>query len=220
MKPTQWYARRGIIYDRETFHSAAAYCTENLRPDAFQNVYQRNAYYGWVQRQIDAKGIKSKWFKAAQLVTGFRAVGGTELPDFGTFSSSAVDKFLQGGNKFLFSHNMKNAKDLLADGKMTGEFIDANGKKQSFNGLTGIDLDNKIVEFEQSKVQVYINSYKGNDLNEIISGINELMSGSLGPQAVKDVMKEFFNGGDTFNFRNYSDRVKLGQELIKKAHNE
>lgn len=38
--------------------------------------------------------------------------------------------------------------------------------------------------------------------------------------AVQDVMKEFFNGGSTFNFRNYSDRVKLGQELIKKASNE
>lgn len=38
--------------------------------------------------------------------------------------------------------------------------------------------------------------------------------------AVKDVIKESFNGGDSFNFKNYADRVKLGQELIKKAHNE
>ena len=46
------------------------------------------------------------------------------------------------------------------------------------------------------------------------------MSGSLGPRAVKDVMKERFNGGKSFNFKNYEYRVKLGQELIKKAHNE
>jgi hypothetical protein len=77
-----------------------------------------------------------------------------------------------------------------------------------------------MVEFEQSKVQEYTNSYKGNDLDSIISGINDLMSGSLGPDAVKDVMKEHFNGGKSFNFKSYENRVKLGQELIKKAHNE
>jgi hypothetical protein len=115
---------------------------------------------------------------------------------------------------------MKNAKDLLADGKLSGGFTDANGAKQSFEGLTGMALDNKMVEFEQSKVQEYIGSYKGNDLNSIITGINDLMSGFLGPGAVKDVMKDSFNGGKSFNFKSYEDRVKLGQELIKKAHNE
>jgi hypothetical protein len=219
LKATQWYSTAGI-YDSKTFNAAAAYSTQNLRSDAFQSVYQRNSYYGWAQGQADAKGYGSKWFGAAQLVTGLRAVGGTEIPDGGVFSSSAVDNFLQGGNKFLFSHNMKNAKDLLADGKLSGGFTDANGSKQSFEGLTGMALDNKMVEFEQSKVQDYINGYKGNNLNSIISGINDLMSGSLGPGAVKDVMKDSFNGGKSFNFKSYEDRVKLGQELIKKAHNE
>ena len=217
--PTQWYALGGV-YDSKTFNSAAAYSTQYLKPDAFQTVYQRNAYYGWAQSQSDAKGYNSKWFGAAQLVTGLDAVGGTEIPDGGLFSSSAVDKFLQGGNKFLFTHNMKNAQDLLADGKLSGGFTDANGATQSFNGLTGMALDNKMVEFEQSKVQEYIGNYKGNDLNSIISGINDLMSGSLGPSAVKDVMKNSFNGGKSFDFKSYKDRVKLGQELIKKAHNE
>lgn len=76
--------------------------------------------------------------------------------------------------------------------------------------MKGIALDNKIVEFEQSKVQDYINSYRGSNLNAIISGINELMSSSLGPAAVKDVMKKSFNGGKSFNFKSYEDRVKLG----------
>jgi hypothetical protein len=85
-------------------------------------------------------------------------------------------------------------------------------------------LDNKMVEFEQSKVQEYINSYKKSDLNSIIKNINDLFTGNIaktiGPGAVNDVMKESFNGGKSFNFKNYADRVKLGQELIKKAHNE
>lgn len=219
LKPTQWYSTAGV-YGSKTFNAAASYSTQNLRSDAFQSVYQRNAYYGWAQGQADAKRYNSKWFGAAQLVTGLSGIGGAEIPDGGVFSSSAVDKFLKKGNEFLFSHNMKNAKDLLADGKLSGGFTNANGAKQSFEGLKGMALDNKIVEFEQSKVQEYINSYKGNDLNSIISGINDLISGYIGPGAVRDVIKESFNGGKSFNFKSYEDRVKLGQELIKKAHNE
>jgi hypothetical protein len=135
------------------------------------------------------------------------------------FIHDNTESFLRGGNKFLFSHNMKNAKDLLADGKLSGSFTDANGNKQSFEGLTGIALDNKLVEFEQSKVQEYINNYKGNDLGEIITEINGLMSNPMAPEAVLDVMNQSFDGGKSFNFKNYADRVKLGQELIKKAHN-
>ena len=93
-------------------------------------------------------------------------------------------------------------------------------KKQSFEGLTGIALGNKMVEAEQSKVQDYINSYKGNDLDNIIFGINDLMKSPVGTPDVKDVMKKSFNGGKSFDFKRYEDRVKLGQELIKKAHND
>jgi RHS repeat-associated protein len=222
LKPTQWYSTAGL-YDSKTFNAAAAYSTNHLRSDAFQTVYQRNAYYGWAQSQADAKGYGSKWFGAAQLVTGLNAVGATETPNLWVIKDN-TEAFLKGGNKFLFSHNMKNAKDLLADGKLSGGFTDANGAKQSFEGLTGMALDNKMVEFEQSKVQEYINSYKGNDINSIIDNINDLFTGNvaktLGPGAINDVMKESFNGGKSFNFKNYADRVKLGQELIKKAHNE
>lgn len=220
---TQWYSIGGR-YDSKTFNAAAAYSTQHLRADAFQTVYQRNAYYGWAQSQADANGYGSKWFGAAKLVTGLNGVGGTAIQDLGAFTSSATDKFLQGGNKFLFSYNMKNAQDLLADGMLSGGFTDAYGQKQSFEGLTGIALDNKMVEFEQSKVQEYINNYKGNDLNSIIDNINELFTGdaakAIGPREIGKVMEKSFNGGKSFNFKNYADRVKLGQELIKIAHYE
>ncbi len=220
IKPSQWYTHGYGLYDSKTFNSAASYNTQHLNANSYQNVYQRNSYYGWVQSQADAKGYNSKWFGAAQLVTKWNAVGGTAISDGDLFTSAATDKFLQGGNKFLFSHNMKNAKDLLADGKLSGGFTDANGSKQSFEGLTGMALDFKMVEFEQSKVQEYINSYKGNDLNSIISNINELMTNPVGPSEINSVMDKSFNGGKSFNFKNYADRVKLGQELIKKAHDE
>ncbi|KXX68548.1 hypothetical protein [Flammeovirga sp. SJP92] len=218
-KESQWFGSAGV-YDEDTFNKAAIYNTEKLNSDAYQTVYQRNAYYEWVQNQIDSKKYNSKWFAAAELVTGFRGVGGSEIPDWNFFSDSKVDSFLQGGNEFLFAENMKNAKDILKDGKLNGHFIDAFGEDQSFDDLTGIKLDFKMVEFEQSKVQEYIKNYKGNDLGEIISGINDLMSSWLGPGEVQDVMKDHFEGGKTFDFKNYKDRVKLGKELIRKLYNE
>ncbi|RAJ95697.1 hypothetical protein LX87_03445 [Larkinella arboricola] len=52
-------------------------------------------------------------------------------------------------------------------------------------------LDNKMVEFEQSKVKEDINSYKGSVLDFIISNINGLFTGyvakPLGSGAVNDV---------------------------------
>ncbi len=81
-----------------------------------------------------------------------------------------------------------------------------------------------MVEFEQSKIQEYMNSYKGNDLNSIIDNINDLFTGNfakaIGPGAVNDVMKESFNGGKSFNFKSYEDRVKLGQELIQNSYDK
>lgn len=79
-----------------------------------------------------------------------------------------------------------------------------------------MDLDFKMVEFEQSKVQEYIDGYKGKDLNDIMTNINEMMNGSLPSSEVRDVIKNQFN--NKFDFSKYEDRVKLGQELIKKAH--
>jgi RHS repeat-associated protein len=222
IKPSQWWTYQGVTVP-SSFNKAALYNTKNLNAGAYQSVGQRNDYYAWAQSQADAKGYNSKWFGAAELVTNLNAVGATEVINLGIIKDN-TEAFLKGGNKFLFSHNMKNAKDLLADGKLSGGFTDANGKKQSFEGLTGMALDSKMVEFEQSKVQEYINNYKENDLNSIIDNINNLFTGDIakffGPGDVNEVMKESFNGGKSFNFKNYADRVKLGQELIKKAHNE
>ena len=120
----QWYSTAGV-YDNKTFNAAASYSTQHLRADAFQSIYQRNSYYSWAQGQADAKGYGSKWFGAAALVTGLNAVGATENINLGVIKDN-TEAFLKGGNKFLFSHNMKNAKDLLADGKLSGGFTDAN----------------------------------------------------------------------------------------------
>jgi RHS repeat-associated protein len=212
LKKTQWYAYTDGVYVTSSFNAAAKYCTENLRADAFENVFQRNSYYNWVQKQADSKDINSKWFGAAGLVTAWNAVGGIDMWN-GPMITDNTEDFLRGGNKFLFSYNMKNAKDLLNDGKLSRGFTDANGKKQSFEGLTGRDLDLKMVEAEQSKVQEYINNYKGKDIDAIMTNINSLFTGLpsqfLGKAEINDVMKTSFDSGKTFDFKKYEDRVKL-----------
>src|SRR5690554_2738077 len=117
-KAWQWYSSAGV-YDSETFHSAAVYSTNNLRASAYQNIRQRNAYYGWADNQISSTG--SRWFGAAELVTRFNALGGADIGKR-TVMSPDVANFLQGGNKFLFSHNMKNAKSLINNGSLSGSF--------------------------------------------------------------------------------------------------
>jgi hypothetical protein len=136
-----------------------------------------------------------------------------------------AEAFLKAGNKFLFEHNMKNAKQLLENGKLTGSFVNAEGKTIKFDGLTGVALDNALVEFEQSKIQSFMDDYKkknpGVDMNKAYGYINRSMNADLANKNFQSVMEEYFNvkkGQKAFNFRNYQDRVKLGKKLIEILH--
>lgn len=46
------------------------------------------------------------------------------------------------------------------------------------------------------------------------------MNNSMGAVSILVAAWKWLNGGKSFNFKNYEDRVKLGHELIKKSHNE
>jgi RHS repeat-associated protein len=218
-KAWQWYytgiSDRLSIWHKPTFHSAAIYSTENLRASTYETVFQRSSYYEWVQSQLDAKGYATKWFSAASIVTSWDGVGGVDIPDWELITTDATDNFLRGTNEFLLPHNMKNAKSLLSNGELSGTFIDGNGKEQSFDGLSGIDLDKKMVEFEQSKVQEYIDNYNGNDLDDIMDEINWLMSTVLPDSRVKDVLNKEMNG--KIDFRSYDQRVKLANGVIDRV---
>lgn len=224
-KPWQWFQTLGM-YDEKTFNSANKYNTKNLKADAYESIYQRHRYYEWTQSVLDKNGSNSKWFAAAGLVTNWNAVGGSGLPN-GPVIEKSVDTFLNEGNAYLFAENIKNAKGLIEnDGSLSGHFEDANCVFMMFDGLCGIDLDYTLVCFEQSLVQTFIIKYEqkvgSEKMEEILKSVSGLFSGYLsyflGDSNIKKVMNEHFKGGESFNFRSYNDRVKLGQKLIDELY--
>ena len=114
-KAWQWYGSSGV-YDDASFNAAALYCTKNLKTSPFENIYQRNAYYGWADSKLTKT---SKWFAAAEIVTRKNAVGAADFIN-GPVLDTASEKFLKDGNAYLFSYNMANAKSLMETGKLTG----------------------------------------------------------------------------------------------------
>ncbi|AYN05786.1 hypothetical protein [Flavobacterium sp. 140616W15] len=252
LKNGQWYD-----YDRienptkvgSTFWKASLYNTINEQHYLYHTIGQRHAYYQFADAYLKTKGIISEWFDAAARVTmgsikealqGEIALQSAEMVNF-WYLSDKTDEFLKEGNRNLFSDNMNNVKLLLeGKGKLSGEFIDAKGNKQSFKNLSKQELDYKLVEFEQSLVQEYINfSFKdlnnsfikksldevssttGNkEFDAIIKEINENFTHWMAPDIMQDIMEKYFmtKGKLTFNFAKYDDRVKLGQLMVKELY--
>ncbi|GGB25045.1 SpvB/TcaC N-terminal domain-containing protein [Puia dinghuensis] len=222
LKPSQWYfiiTDNGGYTDAQSFSKAAVFNTSHGNAWAYENISQRNEYYQWADKQLSGK---SKWFDAAATVTQINAVGAAEFVHYGFLTDEAAS-FLSQGNKYLFAHNMDNARQLMA-GNLDKTFIDANGAKVSLKGLSGKALDYALVQFEQTKVQDFIGQYhKDNpnaNMNSIISSINGSMGARLAPSAIRKVMHDYFNDGKTFNFANYNDRVKLGQLMIDQLYDK
>ncbi|CAA9201225.1 hypothetical protein FLA105534_03477 [Flavobacterium bizetiae] len=253
LKLGQWYDKDRISMpddERSTFWKASLYNTLNDRHYLYHTIEQRHAYYKFVDAYLKTKGIISEWFDAAARVTmgsietalnGEMALGAPEMPLNLWFLSDETDEFLKGGNKYLFADNMNNVKLLLkGKGKLSGEFIDAKGNKQSFKNLSKQELDFKLVEFEQTLVQDYINSsFKdlnnsflkksfdevsettGNkEFDDIVKQINKNFALWMAPDIIEDIMEKYFtkNGKVIFNFAKYEDRVKLGQILVKELY--
>ncbi|MEW5675603.1 hypothetical protein ABGT15_04765 [Flavobacterium enshiense] len=252
LKHGHWYDYDRInnpIKAGSTFWNASIYNTKKGNDYLYNTIEQRQAYYLFADAYLKTKGIISEWFDAAARVTmgsikdslqGETALGAAEQLNL-WYLSNDTEEFLKQGNKYLFSDNMKNVKLLLeGKGKLSGEFIDAKGKKQSFKGLTKQELDLKLVEFEQSLVQEYINS-SFNDLNNsfmkksldevaytsgnkeydaIVKQVNENFSHWMAPDIIQEIMEEHFMEKKklTFNFAKYEDRVKLGQIMVKKLY--
>ncbi|KQO21659.1 hypothetical protein ASF10_12985 [Flavobacterium sp. Leaf82] len=252
LKIGQWYDYDRINPTKEgsTFWDASLYNTLNGQHYLYHTIAQRHAYYQFVDAYLKTKGIISEWFDAAARVTmgsiltaidGEMALGGPEMPVNLWFLTDKTDDFLKGGNKYLFADNMNNVKLLLeGKGRLSGEFIDAKGNKQSFENLSQEELDFKLVEFEQTLVQDYINS-SFKDLNNsflkksldevssttgnkefdtIVREINDNFTIWMAPDIIEDIMEKYFttNKKITFNFAKYDDRVKLGQIMVKELY--
>ncbi|MDA6070416.1 hypothetical protein NJT12_12370 [Flavobacterium sp. AC] len=251
LKEGQWYDFDRInnpTKEGSTFWKASLYNTINEQHYFYNTIGQRHAYYQFVDTYLKTRGIISEWFDAAARVTvgsikeaidGEIALGSAEMINL-WYLSDNTDEFLKEGNKYLFSDNMNNVKLLLeGKGKLSGEFVDALGNKQSFKNLSKQELDLKLVEFEQSLVQDYINSSfkdlnnsllkkaleegssSGNkEFDSIIKEINENFTHWMAPDIMQDIMENHFtkDGKVIFNFAKYEDRVKLGQVMVKELY--
>jgi RHS repeat-associated protein len=217
-KAWQWYETPFGTYDQNSFHQAALYSTQNLKADAYQSIYQRNAYYGWVDQQVSQH---SRWFGAAAAVTGIRAVGTADNPLSQVFVFNHTARhFLQSGNKYLFSFNMANAKSIMNTGGLTGTFMDAAGQSVTFDGLQGQALDNAMVQFEQTQIESFIQQYQKDNPNADMNGVFDQINGSFAnlslitDSAIKYSLNKNFK--DTkFDFRNYEHRVLMGQGMVE-----
>lgn len=218
IEKSQWYVVNGKP-DKTTFDSAANYNTASHNYDAYRSIAERHEYYKWVDNKI---GSTQKWFGAAAIVTSWNALGGAENPASSFIMSELTSTFLIEGNKLLFYFNMTNAKSLINNMKVNESFVDANGDTVNLANLSGKALDMALVQFEQTYVEKFIIAVEKrigeSQTNGIMSEINDLFSkfpaSTFAPSEVKKVMNQHFNGGKSFNFKNYNDRVKLGQKMV------
>ena len=209
----QWYS-----VDREvnptdpnrSFWKAAVYNTKHNNYWAYGSIAQRHAFYKFADAYLNSvdKAIKSQWFAAAAVVTGDDAVGAAEGINL-WYLSDDTEKFLKAGNEFLFPYNMKNFSYLMEGKDIPG--------MEKFRGKA---LDNALVDFEQTKVQEFIDKYKGDgSLEDITKQINNAFDAFLAPDLVKKVIKDsFVDQGIEFDFKKYQHRVILGKQMVDKLY--
>ncbi|GCL36833.1 hypothetical protein SR1949_19390 [Sphaerospermopsis reniformis] len=215
----QWYD-----IDRQTnprdpnrsFWQASLYNTLNENFLAYKNIAQRHAFYDFADAYLETqpRAIKSRWFKAAAIVTQWNGIGAAEGINLG-YMNEKTENFLKKGNEFLFKFNMNNFKYLL-DGKNI----------PGMEGLRGKYLDYKLVEFEQRKAEEFIKSYSYNgSKKEIIQEVNQafnygkycLVKCVFAPDSVSQVIRENFKPGE-FDFSNINHRITLGKGIIDKLY--
>ncbi len=170
---------------------------------------------------------KSKWFRAAAIVTQWNAVGAAELPN-GPLLNDAAEKLLKEGNKELFAFNLRRAKEMIYHDRVGfGSFPEPNNNPifVTPRGKKGKSLDYVLVQREQAELQYILTEYKKknpiSEINSAIKSINRAMGLPGSPREVGEVMDEQFNvkkGQKAFDFDKYEDRVKLGQGIIDKLY--
>ncbi len=201
-----------------------AFAPRNDNHSAFKTISERSDYYQWVDKQLEGK---SKWFRAAAIVTQWNAVGAAELPN-GPLLNDAAEKLLKEGNKELFAFNLRRAKGMIYHDRVGfGSFPEPNNNPifVTPRGKKGKSLDYVLVQREQAELQYILTEYKKknpiSEVNSAIKSINRAMGLPGSPREVGEVMDEQFNvkkGQKAFDFDKYEDRVKLGQGIIDKLY--
>lgn len=213
LHPGQWLESDRLLGSRDhdsSFWKASEQNTRDGNAGAYQTIGERHAYYEFADSYLteNRPELNSKWFGAAAEVTGMNALGAADGLN-AWFMSDETEDFVRQGNEFLFGHNMKNMAALAENGAIPG-----------LEGLTGKELDYALVDFEQNKLQEFMDAYEKE--HGSIDGIAEQLSGNMdsmfAPGAVKESMKQFEEQGIEFDFRNVDHRIMLGKGMVDVAH--
>jgi hypothetical protein len=139
----------GDNYDEDTisFDKAARHNIANNLYLNYPNIGSRHAWYSWADKIVKPKN--NYWFAAAVDVTSWRAVGAADNWNFG-FIVKEEEFIMREINKRLIKQNFENFENYLI----------TPGAKITFQGnpvnLTGLALEAKMVEIEQTEVENYI----------------------------------------------------------------
>ncbi len=174
---------------------------------AYKSIAQRHEFYDFADAYLNSKtgAKKSRWFKAANIVTAWNAIGAAERIN-AWYLTDSTDSFLVRGNQYLFSKNIKNFRYLMRGEEVPG-----------CRGLAGKDLDYCLVDFEQGELQGFMDGYSRSELLSVSKDLSYSFSSVAAPSKVKKSMSSAFpNGG--FDFLQEDHRVRLGKAMIDQLY--
>lgn len=207
-----------------TFAEAARYNTQQVRPDAYLSVEQRNAYYNLISlviefdRNTPAPVRDVRFFHAATIVTLWSQIGAIDAVNdvFCIQMSPETRGFLREANKRLFDANMRIASKMLLTWKEPRDPAQASPT----TALTAWDYDVRMVRREQQLVEEAIADLKpsAHVRKEIANLDNCVLSylGSLGTTgSANQWVTEALGKPDFFNMKH---RRAIGFAMITMLH--
>ena len=211
-RPSQWYSTDRDCSCR-TFASAAAYNTQNNKPQFYKPIDQIFEYYSWATKEIE-KTSPVRFFHAAQDVTSLLGVGGAfYIPVSGSISeglgglSEQGRKSLADVNVILLSKNMPVIKDLINT-----------GASSAVQG-TGIVWDFNYVFSEQKALSLYLSQAPTPLAQSDITKINDNLA-FFEFLHCEFKLAKILAGVSKLNYQTEFHRVTIGRALVFLRHAE
>jgi RHS repeat-associated protein len=223
LSPTQWYAYgygSVVSNDKKTFASAFENNLTNNNHQAYNNIAQRSRWYAHAHLVVNQGHFEyhNFWFEAAEKVTQWWGVGGADGLNL-WFMNDEVEGLLRKANVHLLEMNFKNfGPYVLGSGPIQWTNPET-GKFETFEHLSGAELDNQMVVIEMTTLQEYLNEYKNNYIQEkgeekwkdLHDGVNRLFGDRVDYQFLRYMATKM--GGDT-------KASEYAQAEFKKQFNE
>ncbi|MBY0426109.1 MAG: RHS repeat-associated core domain-containing protein, partial [Cytophagales bacterium] len=243
LSSTEWYTVRGKT-EAESYHNAFMYNTQYGETQAYKTIQSRSDWYAHAHKMVNANGQSNYWFKAAQKVTAWWAVGAADQINLGLQfwpgkylgMTDDAENLLRSANVYLLQENFKNFGPYVL-GKGPIKWVNTKtGLLETFKHLSGAELDNQMVVIEMTTLQNYLDEYKEKYImqhgkekwNSVHTNINQLFSSQLlnvSAQAfgadnaasnyAQAEFKKKYGEKVEFDFMNLEHRIFQGQKMAE-----